>query len=468
MSPKRKASEGDDSSSSSVVDEFSKLLKEQAKVHGEQIQQLLRMQNAGRGGEREQFDNKDRVSYAIFLLTKTARIWWDATKVSVNVSALKWKEFKDLFNGKYFSRDVRCKKLKEFLELMQGNMSMQEYILKFKEGCHFSPYLASNDVEKGEHILRGVRAEIKRDVRMSKAASYKEIVEKSRMAEQDEKEIERERQLKRQDFSTKGQGSGWKGKGQFRGKEKVEHQSKMWQNEYRNCPVKGEKEKDRVQGKIFTMTKEDANPDSSVISCTNLISCKAAITFMDTDSTHSFMFEIFLHSLNVVPSYEPLYSILLPSGDKIWPSSIQKGCTVQVNEKIYFADLIIIPMVAFDVILGMDWLSSYRAVIDCVAKTMRFPTEDDDRGIFKISGNVIKGVSGFLAAAMDVNTEMTMKLNEIEVVWDFPDVYADDVPGLPPDREVELVIDVVPSTPPISKALYQMAPTEMKELTNQL
>ncbi|XP_075486281.1 uncharacterized protein LOC142525880 [Primulina tabacum] len=79
-----------------------------------------------------------------------------------------------------------------------------------------------------------------------------------------------------------------------------------------------------------------------------------------------------------------------------------------------------------------------------------------------------KGFQGFLAAVIDVYTETTMKLNEIEVVWDFPDVFADDVPGLPPDREVEFVIDVVLGTAPISKAPYRMAPTEMKELKNQL
>ncbi|XP_073017858.1 uncharacterized protein [Primulina eburnea] len=138
--------------------------------------------------------------------------------------------------------------------------------------------------------------------------------------------------------------------------------------------VKGEKGKDRVQGRIFTMTKEGANPDSSVIS-------------EDDDS-----------------------GIFQSSG----------------------------------ILLGTPYISCIKA-----------------------QELLSKGCHGFLAAVVDVNTEMMKKLNEIEVVWDFPDVFADDVPGLPPYREVEFLIDVVPGTSPISKAPYRMAPTEMKELKNQ-
>ncbi|XP_073273273.1 uncharacterized protein [Primulina huaijiensis] len=233
MPPERKAVEGEDCSSSRVVDEFSKLLKEQAKVHGEQIQQLLRFQNPvqgrGRGLVRQEpssvraydmfkrmnppefvgsvdplaamewvkaieaifdylhFEDNDRVSCAVFLLTKTARIWWEATKVTVNVQTLQWNEFKELFYDKYFSTDVKTQKVKEFLELKQGNLNVNDYILKFEEGCLFVPFIASNDKDRGEYFMRGLRAEIRRDVRMSKAATYKEIVEKSLLAEQDEK-----------------------------------------------------------------------------------------------------------------------------------------------------------------------------------------------------------------------------------------------------------------------------------------
>lgn len=115
--------------------------------------------------------------------------------------------------------------------------------------------------------------------------------------------------------------------------------------------------------------------DSTVISCTILISGKVVVTLIDIGATHSFVSEIFMRSLGIVPTYEPLhYSIMLPSGDELSSTSFVRACSVQVNERIVYADLIVIYVVAFDVILGMDWLSTYRAVIDCIQKTVRFLT----------------------------------------------------------------------------------------------
>ncbi|XP_073031318.1 uncharacterized protein [Primulina eburnea] len=128
---------------------------------------------------------------SLFLLTKTACIWWEATKVDINVQTIIWSEFKDLFYDKYFSNDVKTRKVKELLELKQGNLNMNDYILKFEEGCLLDPFIASNDKDRGEHFMRGLKAENRKDVRMSKAATYKEIVEKAFLVEQDEKRLRR-------------------------------------------------------------------------------------------------------------------------------------------------------------------------------------------------------------------------------------------------------------------------------------
>ncbi|XP_073045959.1 uncharacterized protein [Primulina eburnea] len=248
------------------------------------------------------------------------------------------------------------------------------------------------------------------------------------------------------------------------------------------CPISSDKGK--VQGRIFTMTKEGANPDSSVISGNILISGKEALTLIDTGATHSFMFEVFMHSLSREPTVMSLhFNIMLPSGDEICPTNILKACPVQMGTRLLYAEFIVIPMVAFDVILGMDWLSVYRAVIDCVGKTVKFLIDDHENNEIvglgsSISTPVIsclqaikllnKGCTSFLALVSDVNRDSNVQLQNIEVVQEYSDVFADDVPGLPLDREVEFVIELSPGTTPISKAPNRMAPIEMKELKNQL
>ncbi|XP_073275426.1 uncharacterized protein [Primulina huaijiensis] len=279
MPPKRKNIEGDvrtppTDKTAKVVDEFSKLLKEQAEVHGEQIQQLLSMQTTthGRGQGRGQgrtessedgaydrfrrinppefiggpdplialewiksveaifnylkFNYQDKVSCAVFMLVKAARIWWEATKVTVNVRELKWDSFKELFYTKYFSQEVKAKKVKEFLELRQAAMTVDEYTLKFEEGCVFVPFIAENDKDKGEHFLRGLRPEIRRAVHMAKVVAYQDIVERALLAELDEQVIEKERQLRRQTFQARSQGACPSGRGGFKGKGKLEQRNK--------------------------------------------------------------------------------------------------------------------------------------------------------------------------------------------------------------------------------------------------
>ncbi|XP_073064083.1 uncharacterized protein [Primulina eburnea] len=546
MPPKRKVIEGDDRTpttdrTTNVVDEFSKLIQEHAKVHGEQIQQLLSLHTStqghgqGRGQGRVEsnegssydvfrrmnptefvggadplvalewvkslkaifdylkFTDRDRVSCTVFMLVKAARIWWEATKVTVNVRELKWEEFKELFYAKYFSREVKAKKVKEFLELRQDSLSVAEYTLKFEEGCMFVPFIAENDKDKGEHFLRGLKPEIRRDVHMAKVITYQDIVERALLAEHDEQKIEKERQLRRQAFQARGQGASTSARGGHKGKGKMEQRNKpsapSSEMERPLCPKCGKphkreclvgsgrcyrckemghtaqkchlsSDKGKVQGKIFTMIKEGANPDSSVISGNILISGKEALTLIDTGATHSFMSEVFMYSLPREPTIMPLqFNIILPSGDEICPTSILKACPVQIGSRLLYTDFIVIPMVAFDVILGMDWLYAYHAVINCVEKTVRFVTDGHEGDEFIGLGSSLsislisylqatkllnKGCTGFLALVSDVNRYSNVQLQNIEVVQEYPDVFADDVPRLPPDREVEFVIELNP------------------------
>ncbi|GJR71487.1 putative reverse transcriptase domain-containing protein [Tanacetum coccineum] len=116
----------------------------------------------------------------------------------------------------------------------------------------------------------------------------------------------------------------------------------------------------------------------------------------------------------------------------------------------------------FDVIIGMDWLSYHRAVIDCYEKIVRIPLSNGE--ILEVQGERPEKDPGSLACIKADER----KLDDIRVVRDFPEVFPDDLSGLPPMREIEFRIDLIPGASPVVKSPYRLAPSEMLELSNQL
>ena len=132
----------------------------------------------------------------------------------------------------------------------------------------------------------------------------------------------------------------------------------------------------------------------------------------------------------------------------------------------------------FDVVLGMDWLSRHRATVDCYKKEVKLhrpgKLEVKFRGICReLSSSMIsaiaaqmmmrKGCRGYLDYVVETGNEGTL-VDEIQVVREFPDVFPNDITGLPPDREVEFTIDLILGTEPISIPPCRMAPAELREL----
>ena len=133
-------------------------------------------------------------------------------------------------------------------------------------------------------------------------------------------------------------------------------------------------------------------------------------------------------------------------------------------------------------ILGMDWLSRHQVMVDCRMKrvTLRTPNEDEVTFIGERSNhlsNVIfaaitrkmvrKGCEAYLAYVIDT-VKARSSVSDIPTVSDFRDVFPEELSGLPPQREIEFAIDVVPSATPVSITPYRIAPVELKELKLQL
>ncbi|KAA3473766.1 DNA/RNA polymerases superfamily protein [Gossypium australe] len=136
----------------------------------------------------------------------------------------------------------------------------------------------------------------------------------------------------------------------------------------------------------------------------------------------------------------------------------------------------------FDVILGMDWLTLHNAVVNCRRKIIELKCQNNE--ILRIESDELSGLpivislmsaqryvrkcfEAYLAYVLD--TKVSESKNEsVPVVYEYPDVFPEELPGLPPIREVEFAIELIPGTSLISIAPYRMAPTELKELKAQL
>ena len=129
--------------------------------------------------------------------------------------------------------------------------------------------------------------------------------------------------------------------------------------------------------------------------------------------------------------------------------------------------LVILPSQGLDVILGMDWMTAYRGVIDCANRSITLTTPEGKKIRYKpqlepkdIRLNYLKGVR--------LNHLKEVSLDQVSVVREYPDVFPDELPGMPPDRDVEFLIDLIPGTGPIAKRPYPMSTDELKELKKQL
>ena len=143
---------------------------------------------------------------------------------------------------------------------------------------------------------------------------------------------------------------------------------------------------------------------------------------------------------------------------------------VIIGGQEFLADLILLDIHDFDVILGMDWLSRHHATVDCYRKEVRLcrpgQTEVVFYGLRKTLPNNImtaikankmlrKSYQGYLAYAIEVR-DSGSRLEDIPVVREFSDVFPEDLPGIPPDKEIDFQIELALGTEPISKAPYRM------------
>nr|GEX81782.1 reverse transcriptase domain-containing protein [Tanacetum cinerariifolium] len=163
------------------------------------------------------------------------------------------------------------------------------------------------------------------------------------------------------------------------------------------------------------------------------------------------------------------------------PREAPVGCTLTLLNQPFKIDLMPIKLDSFDVVIGMDWLSKNHAEILCYEKVVHIPIDDEtliirgDRSetrlnlisCIKTERYVSRGCRIFMIQVVEKKSD-EKRLEDIPIVKEFLDIFPEVLPGLPPIRQVEFQINLIPGTSPIARAPYRLAPSEIHELSNQL
>ncbi|GJT02213.1 putative reverse transcriptase domain-containing protein [Tanacetum coccineum] len=246
---------------------------------------------------------------------------------------------------------------------------------------------------------------------------------------------------------------------------------------------------DRAPAKVYVVGNAGANPDN-VVAGTFLLNNRYAYILFDTGADRSFVSTAFSSQIDITPStLDHYYDVELADGRIIRLNTILKGCTLNFLNHQFNVNLMPVELGSFDAIIGMDWLAKYQAVIMCAEKIVRIPWKNKTliiHGDGSTQGNVTrlniisctktqkymeKGFPIFLAHVTTKEIEdksEKKRLEDVPIVQDFPEVFPEDLPGLPPTRQVEFQIDLVPGAAPVARAPYRLAPSELKELSEQL
>ncbi|GKE28967.1 putative reverse transcriptase domain-containing protein, partial [Tanacetum coccineum] len=210
-----------------------------------------------------------------------------------------------------------------------------------------------------------------------------------------------------------------------------------------------------AQGRAYMLRDRNAHQDPNVVTGMFLLNQHIARVLFDSGADKSSVSISLASKLNIPPiTIDTFYNIEMADGKLVSTNTVIQGATLTLLNQPFKIDLMPIKLGSFNVVIGMDWLSKYHVRIICDEKVVHIPINGETL--------IIRGHK-----VMEKKSD-EKRLEDISVVREFPKVFPEDLPGLPPVRQVEFQIDLILGAAPVARAPYRLAPSEMQELSNQL
>ncbi|XP_070004178.1 uncharacterized protein [Nicotiana sylvestris] len=379
---------------------------------------------------------------------------------------LTWDEFTKLFKNHFLPDSLMQQYARDFERLVQTpDMDVSTYNTKFFKQAIYAPHLMPTEETRVQRFVDELIGRLYTAVALQmKTLSYSNVVDLARKIENKGRE-ERTSSDLRKKAKTRGAFSGGFGEnrragnqGQQQGSQTGTHMSSQftYRPHYRegatgtgnrgrgaresNTVNQGQGNAGRGQARVFAFTRQDAQASNAVV------------------------------------------TVATPVGESLLAEYVYRVYQIRVEGRDTLADLIVLDMIDFDMLMGMDWLSSCSAIVDCHAKIVKFEIPNEPS--FNLRGSQVpetckivsfmktqqllkKGCLGLLTIVTDTRKE-TVSIENLPVVREFSDVFLEDLPGLPPVREIDFSIDLLPNSQPISIPPYRMALADLRELKQQL
>jgi hypothetical protein len=450
-----------------------------------------------------------------------AAMWWDQLKQveHVNESRITWKQFKKYFQKEYLSEHLYDKKMQEFFELRLGSMTMEEYEKNFLGLLKYVRFIGDKKV-KIQRFLSGLPTFFKENIMYDKPKTLTEAIRKAKyMYEQgqgreslqkswkDKKNAKSDQRRKvfkptfnrnepnrnHQDQYAKGDSKKEDSLGK-RGVPTIQCWGCKEYHLYKDCPHRKDivKTMNNIQeattvedmGIIYAaLNDRQTEYQSNMIEVEGKIINQPVTILIDSCASHCYMDPKIVDRLHLEKSKLGKASLVqLAIGAKRRIHDMVISCSISLNGLNTSIDLNIIPLGSYDILIGMDWLDKHHAVLDYHNKT--FTCLDGNRkqstmkgvprpiSIREISALHLKrcfrkGCQLYVAHVEEPDNTKGPSLKDFSVLPEFEDVFQ-EIPELPPRREIYFSIDLVLGVASVSKTPYIMSTLELKELQMQL
>ncbi|XP_073362331.1 uncharacterized protein [Aegilops tauschii subsp. strangulata] len=434
---------------------------------------------------------------------------------------------RDAFRAAHVSAGAMSLKKKEFRSLRQGGRTVNAYVEEFNNLARYAPNDVNTDAARQEKFLEGLNDELSLQLTVATFRNCQDLIDKAIVLEGNQHAIEnRKRKYSNNNMYNSGpqqkprtsyHGNGGNGHNHHGGNghhnhhggndhnhnghhhhnghksnngngngnggnNNQSHQSMPVQRDisqvqcykcrqmghYSNaCPESKNgngnsgvsKPNPFQKGHVNHVNVEDVYNEPDAVIGKFLINSIPALVLFDSGASHSFISRVFVdkHKLSTVVLKSPI-PVSSPGAEM----AASLGCfqmPLSIGKHVFPTNLIILKSQGLDIILGMDWMVKYEGLIDCASRSITLSAP---------GGKRIKYVCKYKHKQVHVNSLKGGSLEEVPVVRDYPDVFPEELPGMPPDRDIEFLIDLIPGTGPIAKRPYRMPPQELEELKKQI